>query len=128
MQKTTVVTGILLAAAAVILGAFGAHALKAKLDAAQLQVFETAVRYQMYHAFALMLVGFSYDKLNPQFASVSGWLFLAGVLLFSGSLYLLSCKSLAGVEHWKFLGPLTPLGGLCFLGGWILFLTSYVKK
>jgi len=128
MQKITIVTGILFAGTAVILGAFGAHALKAKLDAAQLQVFETAVRYQTYHALALILVGFSFDKLHPSLAAWTGWLFLAGILFFSGSLYLLSCKTLAGIEHWKFLGPITPLGGLCFISGWGMFLASYLKK
>jgi uncharacterized membrane protein YgdD (TMEM256/DUF423 family) len=128
MQRIAIVSGILLAAAAVIFGAFGAHALKAKLDAGQLQVFETAVRYQMYHAFALMLVGFSFDKLHASWAGLAGWFFLAGILLFSGSLYLLSCKNLAGIENWKFLGPVTPLGGLCLITGWCVFLASYLKK
>ena len=128
MQKINIVAGILFAGFAVIFGAFGAHALKAKLDAGQLQVFETAVRYQMYHAFALMLVGFSFDKLHSSLATWAGWLFITGILFFSGSLYLLSCKTLAGIENWKFLGPITPLGGLCLISGWVLFLGSYLKK
>ena len=128
MQKTAILSGILLAAAAVILGAFGAHALKTRLEPDQLQVFETAVRYQMYHAFALILLGISFDKLNVSVASYSAWLFLAGIFFFSGSLYLLACKSIAGIEHWRFLGPVTPLGGLCFISGWILFFVSYLKK
>ena len=128
MHKAAMISGTLFAGSAVLLGAFGAHALKEKLGTDQLQIFETAVRYQMYHAIALLLLGISVDKLNSQLAGISVWLFVTGIILFSGSLILLACKTLAGIEHWKFLGPVTPLGGLCFIGGWILFLFAYLKK
>ena len=127
MQKS-IVLGILFAATAVILGAFGAHALRARLDAAQLQVFETGVRYQMYHALALILLGLSAGRVNLQWSHVTAWFFLAGILLFSGSLYLLSMKSLFGTGGWKFLGPVTPLGGFCFIMGWASFLIASLKK
>jgi uncharacterized membrane protein YgdD (TMEM256/DUF423 family) len=98
---------------AVAIGAFGAHALKARLDAYSLGVFETAVQYQFYHSLALLGVGILLLH-QPQVALLrsSGWLFLIGMILFSGSLYLLA---LSGV---KWLGAVTPLGGLAFIAGW----------
>src|SRR6266404_412202 len=109
MQRLFIIVGSLLAAVAVISGAFGAHALKEKLQPSQLQVFETAVRYQMYHAFALLIVGLLIDKFNSTYLVYSGYLFITGIILFSGSLYLLSMKNLLGIENWKWLGPVTPL-------------------
>ena len=98
---------------AVAFGAFGAHALKARLDDYSLGVFETAVQYQFYHSLALLGVGILLLH-QPQVALLrsSGWLFLVGMILFSGSLYLLA---LSGV---KWLGAVTPLGGLAFIAGW----------
>jgi len=119
MQKTFLITGSLLAGFAVLLGAFGAHALKSKLAVEQLQVFETGVRYQFYHALALLAVGLLADKFNSTSLNYSGYLFIFGIILFSGSLYLLSLKNLLGIESLKFLGPITPLGGLCFIAGWL---------
>jgi uncharacterized membrane protein YgdD (TMEM256/DUF423 family) len=101
---------------AVALGAFGAHALRDRLSADSLQVFQTGVTYQMYHALALLAVGILLARLsNPgeQWLSVAGWLFLAGSVLFSGSLYLLS---LTGIT---WLGAITPLGGVAFLLAWL---------
>lgn len=119
------VTGAL----AVVIGAFGAHALKAKLSPEQLQVFETGVKYQFYHTFAILTVGVLLNIYqNSSSLTYSGWAFLAGIILFSGSLYLLSCKGLLGIESWKWLGPVTPLGGLCFITGWALMLISILKK
>jgi len=128
MQKMFLATGASLAALAVILGAFGAHALKARLDTTQLQVFETAVRYQMYHALALILLGILFDKLNQQYLNISGYAFIAGILLFSGSLYLLSMKEILGTQDWRFLGPITPLGGLSFIFGWVMLFVAIIKK
>ena len=115
-------------ALAVIIGAFGAHALKTKLSSEQLQTFETGVRYQMYHTFALIAVAFLFDKYNNGLLRYSGYLFTIGIVLFSGSLYLLATKSLFGIESWAWLGPITPLGGLCFIIGWTLFLINFLKK
>ena len=128
MQKTFLVIGSAIAALAVILGAFGAHALKEKFSPEQLQTFETGVRYQMYHAFALIIISFASEKLNAQLLNYSGYFFIAGIIFFSGSLYLLSAKNLLGIESWKFLGPITPLGGLSFIAGWIMLLLSAIKK
>ena len=127
MNRLFILSGSALAALAVVLGAFGAHALKANLEPEQLQVFETGVKYQFYHSLALILLGILFEKFNSQATVYSGYFFLAGILFFSGSLYLLSTKSLLGIESWKFLGPVTPLGGLCFILGWILLFISVFK-
>jgi uncharacterized membrane protein YgdD (TMEM256/DUF423 family) len=128
MQKIFLSLGSAAAAVAVILGAFGAHALKEKLSAEQLLVFETGVRYQFYHAFALIVVGMLSERFNSSFLNYSGWLFVFGIIFFSGSLYLLSTKNLLGIESWKFLGPVTPLGGLCFIMGWTFIVISLFRK
>ncbi len=127
MQKNFLIIGSSAAGIAVLLGAFGAHALKEKLPADQLPVFETAVRYQMYHAFALIAVGLLSDKFNSSLLNYSGYLFIIGITLFSGSLYLLSTRSISGIEG-KFLGPITPLGGLCLIAAWLLMALSILKK
>ncbi len=105
--------GALFAATAVAAGAFGAHALKAILDPPMLAVYETAARYQMYHALGLFVVAWLGRETENPLAIKAGWLFCAGILLFSGSLYLVA---LAGI---KWMGALTPLGGLSFISGWI---------
>lgn len=104
--------GALFAASAVAAGAFGAHALKSILDPAMLAVYETAARYQMYHALGLFVVAWLSRETHSPFANKAGWLFCAGILLFSGSLYVVA---LAGI---KWMGALTPLGGVSFIGGW----------
>jgi uncharacterized membrane protein YgdD (TMEM256/DUF423 family) len=95
------------------LGAFAAHALKSRLDAELLAVFEVGVRYQMYHALALLAVAWGCARWPGATVGASGWLFVAGTVLFSGSLYALS---LSGTRWW---GAVTPFGGLAFLGGWL---------
>ena len=126
-MKKPVVLGIVFALLAVLLGAFGAHGLRERIDASQLLVFETGVRYQMYHALALLLVGIA-PATHAAWKNTAGWFFVAGVVLFSGSLYLLSVRSLIGTESWKMFGAITPVGGLCFLLGWTAFLISFLKK
>lgn len=98
---------------AVIFGAFGAHALKSRLDDYALGVFETAVQYHFYHSLALLAVGMlALSQPHTTLLKSSGWLFFVGIIVFSGSLYLLSMTGL------KWLGAVTPLGGLAFIGGW----------
>ena len=97
---------------AVMLGAFGAHALSKILSEDALRIFETGVRYQMYHALALLGVAALADRQPSKAAGLSAGLFTAGILLFSGSLYLLATAG------WKWLGPVTPLGGACLIAGW----------
>ncbi|HKQ34933.1 MAG TPA: DUF423 domain-containing protein [Nitrospiraceae bacterium] len=106
--------GAILAGCGVAAGAFGAHSLKEILDAPMLQVFETATRYLMYHAFGLCIVSWAIDRHPEQGLEKSGWFFILGIVLFSGSLYVVS---LAGI---RWVGAITPIGGLAFLIGWIL--------
>jgi uncharacterized membrane protein YgdD (TMEM256/DUF423 family) len=113
MDRGFAVAGSLSALIAVAAGAFGAHALRARLPGDLLVVFETAARYQMYHAFALLFVAWAATQWPSTTLFVAGCLFLGGTVLFSGSLYLLA---LTGTRWW---GAVTPLGGLLFLGGWL---------
>lgn len=107
---------------AVAAGAFGAHALRARLSLELLAVFETGARYQMYHAFGLLAVAWAAARWPGALVNWAGWLFVAGTVLFSGSLYALA---LSGV---RWLGAITPLGGVAFLAGWIcLLLGSYPR-
>ncbi len=110
--------GCLLAGLAVGAGAFGAHALRQRLPAELLAVFETGVRYQMYHAFGIIAIALAQDRWTSASLQVPAWLFLFGILLFSGSLYGLC---LSGNRSW---GAVTPLGGLCFLAGWLWLVCS----
>jgi uncharacterized membrane protein YgdD (TMEM256/DUF423 family) len=113
MDRTFLFFGSLFGFLGVVFGAFGAHALKSRLSPDMLVVFETGVRYQMYHAFAIMIVAAAIGRIgDANLLVLAGWFFVAGVLLFSGSLYALS---LSGVGV---LGAITPVGGLLFLIGW----------
>jgi len=105
--------GALSAFVSVAAGAFGAHALRARLPADLLAAFETGARYQMYHALALLAVAWAATRWPGPLVAWAGWLFVVGTLLFSGSLYLLA---LSGA---RWLGAVTPLGGVCFLAGWL---------
>jgi uncharacterized membrane protein YgdD (TMEM256/DUF423 family) len=128
-MKNFLAIGAISAACAVSLGAFGAHALKTRLEPDQLQVFETGVKYQMYHSIALIIVFIVNQKLNSHLISYSGWSFLFGIFFFSGSLYLLSCRELLGISRWNiFLGPVTPLGGILFIAGWIFLFAGAFKN
>jgi len=128
MYKFFITSGSILAGLAVIFGAFGAHALKEKISGENLLIFETGVRYQMYHAFALIIVFLLSSKINSPLLNYSGFFFVAGIVLFSGSIYLLACRELFGIEGWKsFLGPITPIGGLCLIIGWICVIVASLK-
>jgi uncharacterized membrane protein YgdD (TMEM256/DUF423 family) len=95
------------------LGAFGAHSLKARLPPDMLAVFDTGVRYQMYHVFAILAAAAAWSRWGGRLFALAGGLFIAGILVFSGSLYLLAFTGVRG------LGAITPLGGLAFLAGWL---------
>ena len=97
----------------VAIGAFGAHGLRATLSPDKLAVFETGVRYQMYHAFALCAAAWGWARWQRKAFAVAGWLFAAGIVVFAGSLYALALSG----ERW--LGGITPIGGLAFLAGWL---------
>jgi len=121
--------GILLALTGVVLGALGAHALERLLSEDQLTSFQTAVRYQMHHALGLMLVAVLFPLLKKdRLVDYAGYLLIVGTLLFSGSIYLLSCRDLLGIANWSWLGPITPLGGACMILGWGLLMIAAMKK
>lgn len=103
-------------------GAFGAHALRARLTPEYLAVFETAARYQMYHALGLLAVGWAVTRWPGPLPAWAGWLFVAGTVLFSGSLYILA---LSGI---RWFGAITPLGGVAFLAGWFCLMVSAVRN
>lgn len=114
MESTFFVIGSFSGALAVALGAFGAHALRSRLSQERLDTFETGVRYQMYHALALLFAAFAAGHWPASGLPIyAGWLFVAGTLLFSGSLYLLV---LSGKRWW---GAVTPFGGVAFIAGWV---------
>lgn len=121
MDKTFFAIGAIVAALGVALGAFGAHGLKATLSADMLANFETGVRYQMYHALALLAVALAYARWSQPFISVSGWLFVVGIAIFSGSLYLLSITGM------RWLGAITPVGGVAFIAGWVCLVIGVAR-
>jgi uncharacterized membrane protein YgdD (TMEM256/DUF423 family) len=112
MDRTFLLIGALAGFTGVTLGAFGAHALRGRLSPEMLVVFETGVRYQMYHALAIIATGLIAARLSGWLIVAAGWLFTAGIVLFSGSLYLLAFTSVT------LLGAITPIGGVAFLLGW----------
>jgi len=129
MHKGYLKTGAILGALSVVLGAFAAHTLKQNISDYALEIFETAVKYQFYHVFALLAVGIIYKEFPNNFLNWSGKLFIAGVILFSGSLYVLAAIKAAALPGYNWIGAITPLGGLCFIAGWIfLFLGCNEKR
>ena len=113
MDKLFFALGSLSGFIGVMLGAFGAHALKGRLEAELLATFEVGVRYQMYHALALLAVGWAATRWPGAVLTTGGWLFVAGTVIFSGSLYALALSGM------RWLGAITPVGGLALLGGWL---------
>ena len=120
MARTFFALAALFAFLGVALGAMGAHALSGRLAPDRLAIYETAVRYQMYHALALLAVAGAVDRFGGP-AGAAGWTFTAGIVLFSGTLYALAF----GAPRW--LGAITPIGGLCFLAGWLLLAWGAVR-
>ncbi len=127
MHKGFLKVAAILAALSVGLGAFAAHGLKGKVSDAAIDIFETAVRYQFYHVFALLLAGILYKEFTNGFVKASGFLFMLGMLLFSGSLYAMFVVKAMVLPGFTWLGPITPLGGLCFIGGWICLFLGFFK-
>ncbi len=123
MQKLFIVTGGILGMLGVIIGAFGAHALQSRLAATdRIETFETAVKYQFYHALALILVGILLAQFQHRAFEFSGWSMITGIILFSGSLYVLS---LTGITK---LGAVAPIGGLAFIIGWGFMIWGAIKS
>jgi uncharacterized membrane protein YgdD (TMEM256/DUF423 family) len=127
MHKGFIKTAALLGALAVMLGAFAAHGLKQILLPDNLQVFETAVRYQFYHVFALLAVGILYNQFPGKLMQWAGRLFIAGIILFCGSLYLL-CYVKYSEINLNWIGAITPLGGVAFIAGWALLFCAVFKR
>ena len=106
----------------VLLGAFGAHGLKSRLTPDLLAVFETGIRYHLLHGLALMVVAWAIERWPNGLITSDGWLFVTGIIIFSGSLYLLS---ITGV---RWLGAITPIGGLCFIIGWVALVLGAMRN
>jgi uncharacterized membrane protein YgdD (TMEM256/DUF423 family) len=126
-EKKIIATGAVFGGLAVVTGAFGAHGLKNLLPADQLQVYDTAVRYQFYHGLALILTGLLIKNFNNKNLTRAGYSFIGGTILFSGSLYVLSTSSLLNLQlNW--IGIITPIGGLLMITGWILLLIGILRS
>ena len=120
LRSPLVAAGAINAALAIAAGAFGAHALRDRLDVRRLEIFETAARYQMYHALALVLCGVLVGR-GLAAAGTAGWVLQAGVVIFSGSLYVLA------LTDTRWLGAITPIGGLALLVGWVLLAVAALR-
>jgi uncharacterized membrane protein YgdD (TMEM256/DUF423 family) len=128
MRRSFLIAGILLAGLAVGLGAFGAHGLKNRVDEQAVDIFKTGVQYQLYHALALILAGIVAMHLPTKLVLWAGNFFMTGILFFSGSLYTITACKAVQMAVPSFVGPITPLGGLLFILGWIFLLIAAVKK
>lgn len=125
MNKVILITGGVLGVTAIIIGAFGAHGLKAHLPADNLQTFETGVKYQMYHALFLLFVGSS-TLVSSGYKSIIFYLVVTGVILFSGSIYGLATNELSGF-NFKSIGFVTPIGGLFLIVSWLVLIVNFIK-
>lgn len=127
MNKQLIIIASVFGMLAVVLGAFGAHALKSLLDPAGLEVWKTAVSYHFYHTLALLFVSIL-PAGKGKAANLAAWFFSLGILFFSGSLYLISTKEILNLSQLSILGPVTPIGGLFFILGWISLIFVAIKS
>jgi uncharacterized membrane protein YgdD (TMEM256/DUF423 family) len=125
MNKRIIITAAIFGALAVILGAFGAHSLKKIISESQLEIWHTAVQYHFYHTFALLFLS-TFGRFKNNIINFSAWCFVAGIIFFSGSLYLLSLNSVLNLNA-NLLGPITPIGGLFFILGWLSMFLAAIK-
>lgn len=129
MHKGFIKTAAILGVLAVTLGAFATHALKERISDYAVNIFETGVRYQFYHVFALLVAGILYKEFPNRFIKWAGILFITGIILFSGSLYCLMYIKGAVMPGYKWIGAITPIGGLAFILGWLtLFIGCFAKS
>ena len=128
MHKGLLKTAALFGAFSVLLGAFAAHSLKQYISDYAVSIFETGIRYQFYHVFALLACGILYKEFQNKFIKAAGKLFITGIILFSGSLYALAFIKGAVMPGYEWIGAITPLGGLCFIVGWICLFIGMFKK
>ncbi|NUY80596.1 DUF423 domain-containing protein [Flavobacterium sp. MAH-1] len=125
MDRKLLIAGTFFGMTAIVLGAFGAHALKQILNAEQLQTFETGVKYQMYHALFLLFVG-AYSGISAKSKNIIFWLIFTGVIFFSGSIYLLATGAAENFN--KIIGPITPIGGMLLIIGWFVLLIDFFRQ
>ncbi len=128
MYKPFIVTALILGALAVFLGAFGAHGLKGYVDVQLLISYETAVRYQFYHVFAIALTGIIYKTIPTKKVLLAGKFFIAGIIVFSGSLYVMTILALFQINQIKLIGAITPFGGILLIAGWILLAIAVYRN
>ncbi len=126
MENRITITGLYFGVTSIIIGAFGAHALKNYLTPEQLVSFETGVRYQMYHALFLLFLSRN-QSVTQKTKKTVFYLISVGVILFSFSIFLLTTKNVTSIDF-KFLGPITPIGGLLLISGWMILFISYLKR
>lgn len=127
-MKLFLIIGTVLAGLAVALGAFGAHGLKKIADSETVAIYQTGVQYQMYHALALLVLGILSTRIESSLLNYAGFLFIAGVVFFSGSLYLISSFKAMNKTIPTLIGIMTPVGGMFFILGWVLLLFALLKK
>ena len=129
MHKNYLASAAIFGGLAIALGAFGAHGLEnITTDEKILHGFQTGVQYQLYHALALLAVAIIFERFPNRFVNWTGVCFITGIFLFSGSLYLLTFLKIQGSSAIKFIGPVTPLGGIFFIAGWLFLLAGVTKK
>jgi uncharacterized membrane protein YgdD (TMEM256/DUF423 family) len=128
MHKGFLKIAALVGLLSVAMGAFGAHALKGMISDHAIATFETGVRYQFYHVIALLVTGILYKEFRMLTIIWAGTLFIAGIILFSGSLYALAFVQATIKPGYQWIGAITPIGGLCFITGWFFLLFSFFKK
>jgi len=128
MQKLFLILGTVLAGLSVVLGAMGAHGLERIADAKTMEIYKTGVQYQMYHALALLFLGLMTGRMAGSLVNYSGFFFIAGVVFFSGSLYLIASLKTMNKVVPPLVGIMTPIGGVFFILGWVLLLVSFLRK
>lgn len=127
MHRGFLKAAALLGAFSVALGAFAAHSLKQTISDYAVSIFETGVRYQLYHVFALLICGMLYKEFQNNFIKTAGKLFIAGIILFCGSLYVLTFIKGAVLPGYNWIGAVTPFGALCFIAGWVCLFIGMLK-
>ncbi|MBS1659982.1 MAG: DUF423 domain-containing protein [Bacteroidetes bacterium] len=128
MNKNFLSIAAILGALSVALGAFAAHKLKSMTGAETVAIFETGVRYQFYHVFALLFVAFLSEKIHNKWMIWAGNCFIMGIVLFCGSLYALTALAIAEYEHRTLVGIMTPIGGVFFIAGWLFLYIGVMKR
>ncbi|HVG13120.1 MAG TPA: DUF423 domain-containing protein [Flavisolibacter sp.] len=128
MHKNFLIIGTVFSGFGVVLGAFGAHGLKKLVGPETVGTFQTGVQYQMYHAFALLILAVVYQQFSNNLLQYAGYFFISGIILFSGSLYALAFLKAKEIVGLSGIGIITPIGGLLFITGWVLLLLGVLRK